>query len=386
MQHSLAGEQMPTIKDVAKQTGLSLATISKYLNGGNVRVENRRAIELAIETLGYRVNRNARSLKTNRTMTVGVVLPTLSVPFFGSVLSALDEHLRKAGYTTFVCSYDFDPQLEIEKLRVLASNNVDGIVLAAQNVSAEQLNAIRDMNGRELPMVLVDRTIPGFVCDSVVIDNLNATYGAVEQLITAGHRRIGIIVGPLDISTAYERMIGYKRALADYGLSIGADAAEPAAGAQNPLILVGTYDTPDESEARSDPRHNLVQIGSYDFESGYRLFNQFMDMDNPPTALCVTNYDMTLGAVTAAHERGVVLGRDIGFVGFDAIDLCRIVSPPLSIIEQPTELMGLRAGEVLLGRLSGSVQDYPQVVRLKSKLHSRICDPGCHRGVNGAAL
>lgn len=99
-----------TIKDVSKYRTVA-ATISKYLNGGNVRDENRKSIDQAIEALGYRVNRNARSLKTNRTMTVGVVMPTLSVPFFGSVISSLDQTLHRAGYTSFVCSYDFDRDL-----------------------------------------------------------------------------------------------------------------------------------------------------------------------------------------------------------------------------------------------------------------------------------
>lgn len=340
---------MATIKDVAKYTGLSLATISKYLNGGNLRAENRIKIEEAVELLGYRVNRNARSLKTSRTMTIGVVMPTMSVPFFGSVLASLDECLREANYTLFVCSYEFDRELELEKLRTLSNNNVDGIVLVAQHIDGGDIERIREASGRNIPIVLVDRTVPNFACDTVVIDNLNATYGATEQLINAGHRRIGIIVGPLDISTGYERMTGYKRALADYGLledggSVRVGDGEPSA---------------------------LVQIGSYDFESGYRLFNTFMDMDAPPTALCVTNYDMTLGAVTAAHERNIVLGQDVGFVGFDAVDLCRIVSPPLSIVEQPTELMGHRAGELLLKRLSGDEQGFPQVFRLKSHMHRR---------------
>lgn len=341
---------MSTIKDVAKLTGLSLATISKYLNGGTVRNENRRRIEAAVNELGYRVNRNARSLKTNRTMTIGVVVPTLSVPFFGSVLSSLDQVLRASGYTSFVCSYDFERNLELEKLRVLCNNNVDGIVLVAQHVSAEELNEIRNSRGQEMPMVLVDRTIPGFTCDSIVIDNLNATYGAVEQLINAGHRHIGIIVGPLDISTANERMIGYRRALEDYGI-----IADVGAGADTEL-----------------PDDGMIQIGRYDFESGYRKFNHFMDMANPPTALCVTNYDMTMGAVTAAHERNITLGKDIGFVGFDAVDLCRIASPPLSIVEQPTELMGQKAGELLLKRMAGEDSAFPQVLRLKSHLHNRI--------------
>lgn len=339
---------MSTIKDVSKHAGVSLATISKYLNGGNVRAENRRRIDAAVEALGYRVNRNARSLKTNRTMTVGVVMPTLSVPFFGSVISALDQTLREAGYTTFVCSYDFDRGLELEKLKVLCNNNVDGIVLTAQYVTAEELNEIRNYRGSEMPIVLVDRTIPGFVCDTIVIDNLNATYGAVEQLINAGHRRVGIIVGPLDISTANERMVGYRRALEDYGI----EADLPRSG--------------------DSANEDLIQIGSYDFESGYRLFNRFMDMEHPPTALCVTNYDMTMGAATAAHERNITLGKDIGFVGFDAVDLCRIVSPPLSIVEQPTQLMGQKAGEILLKRMAGEPLPHPQVIRLKSQLHNRI--------------
>jgi len=340
---------LSTIKDVSKVSGLSLATISKYLNGGNVRDENRQRIDDAVKVLGYRINRNARSLKTNRTMTVGVVMPTLSVPFFGSVLSSLDQTLREAGYTSFVCSYDFDRDLELEKLRVLCNNNVDGIVLAAQHVSANELNEIRNSRGSEMPMVLVDRTITGFVCDSIVIDNLNATYGAVEQLINAGHRHIGIIVGPLDISTANERMVGYRRALEDYGIKIETGL-----------------------RTKSGQSEDLIQIGRYDFESGYRQFNNFMDMETPPTALCVTNYDMTMGAVTAAHERNIILGKDIGFVGFDAVDLCRIVSPPLSIVEQPTQMMGQKAGEILLKRMAGENLPHPQVIRLKSYLHNRI--------------
>ena len=245
-------------------------------------------------------------------------------------------------------SYDFDRDLELEKLRVLSNNNVDGIVLAAQYVSAAELNEIRNARGVEMPIILVDRTIPNFVCDSIVIDNLNATYGAVEQLINAGHRNIGIIVGPLDISTANERMVGYRRALKDYGIA------------------------PDGKTSADGAPGSMIQFGKYDFESGYRLFNHFMDMEQPPTALCVTNYDMTLGAATAAHERNIVLGRDIGFVGFDAVDLCRIVTPPLSIVEQPAELMGQKAGEVLLKRLAGEPLPFPQVIRLKSHLHNRI--------------
>lgn len=324
---------MATIKDVARMTGLSLATISKYINGAKVRPANRVRIEEAIQTLGYRVNRNARSLKTNRTMTIGVVLPTLSVPFFGDMLSSLDAFLRDAGYTSFACCYDFDKALELEKLRMLSNHNVDGVVLIAQDISGAEL---REVTGGETPVILVDRTIPDFESDSIVIDNLNAAYEAVEHLIDCGHSRIGIIVGPQNISTGYERLTGYRRALAAHGI------------------------TADES---------LIRLGAYDFESGHRLFNAFMDMPSPPTALCVTNYDMTVGTMTAAHERGVSLGRDIGFFGFDAVDISRIVTPRLSVVEQPAGLMGRLAGELLLRRIGGDKEGFPEFRRLQPQLH-----------------
>ena len=326
---------MATIKDVAKHTGLSLATISKYLNGGNVRVDNRAAIDEAVRALGYSVNRSAQSLKTNRTHIVGVVMPTLSIPFFGSMYSALDRTFREAGYTTLVASYDFLRELELEKIRMFVSNNVDGIVLIPECATADELTALTAAQGRRVPTLLIDRTIADFPCDNVVIDNLNATYSAVELLINQGHKRIGLISGPLHISTGYERMIGYKRVQEDYGIHVD---------------------------------NELIRIGNYDFESGHRIFNEFLHMDDPPTALCSTNYDMTLGAILSAHEAGIVLGEDMGFVGFDAVQMSRVISPSLPVVEQPTDEMGRRAAELMLSRLSGVSEGYPQLLRLKSRL------------------
>ena len=132
---------MSTIKDVARRTGLSLSTISKYLNGGNVREENRLAIDAAIEELDYSVNVFARSLKANRSMTIGVLLPTISSPFFGRVVAAMEPVLRRSGYECFVCSYDFDREQELKKLEFLARYHVDGIVYVPENVTAGEVRA-----------------------------------------------------------------------------------------------------------------------------------------------------------------------------------------------------------------------------------------------------
>ena len=322
---------MSTIKDIARETGLSLATISKYMNGGHVLDENRRKIDEAIEKLDYKVNYFARGLKTNRSMTVGVLLPTIASPFFGRVVAALDQELRAGGYNSIVCSYDFDPERELEKLRFLVSNNVDGIIFVPEHISAAALSAAAG----ETPVILMDRAIPDFEGDVVVADNLNAIYTAVESLFREHHRRIGIIVGPQDISTAYERMVGYRRVLEDYHIPVDED---------------------------------LIRVGNYDLESGYRLFNELLDLPEPPTAICVTNYDMTIGAITAAHERGVALPEEVGFIGFDNIDLCAIVTPPLPIVEQPMDEMGRTAARIMLRRLGGS-KDPPELFRLKSRLN-----------------
>ena len=190
-------------------------------------------------------------------------------------------------------------------------------------------------------MIFLDRTIEGAVCDTIVVDNLNAVYMATEQLISRGHRRIGLIAGPQSISTARERMTGYRRVLSDYSLPV------------------------DES---------LIVMGDYGMESGSRLFNRLLDMPDPPTAICVTNYDMTIGAITAAHERGVALPRDIDLIGYDNIDLCRIVSHTLEIVEQPMDEMGRAAAELIAARLAGDASPR-KVLRLKARLAKLLVFP-----------
>lgn len=321
---------MPTIKDVARRTGLSLSTISKYLNGGNVREENRRAIDEAVAELGYCVNVFARSLKANRSMTIGILLPTISSPFFGRVVAAMEPVLRRSGYACFVCSYDFDREQELEKLEFLARYHVDGIVYVPERATREQVLT----RVGSIPVVLIDRTLKDAPYDTVVVDNLNAVYMAVEHLLERGHRRIGLISGPQSISTARERTVGYRRVLADYGLPV------------------------DEA---------LIAVGNYDLESGSRLFAQFVDMAQPPTAVFVTNYDMTIGAIMAAHERGICLPDELDFIGYDNVDLCSIVTPRLQIIEQPMDEMGRRAAQLVLERIAGDTSP-AKLLRLKARL------------------
>jgi len=263
-----------TIKDVAKYTGLSIATISKYINGGNVLEKNRILIDDAIEKLGFKVNTIARGLKTNKSMTIGILIPTLENIFCTSIISDIENILIQNGYSTIICDYREDGKMEMEKLDFLIGKMVDGIISMPLSITAEKLNNIID---REIPIVLIDRPVRGANCDTVLVDNLNASYNAVEQLIIHGHKRIGIICGPRDIYTANERLKGYLRVHEDYDMQV--DSA-------------------------------LIKYGDYKMESGYNMLIDLINSDNPPTAVFVTNYEMTLGAVMAINEKNIKIPEE----------------------------------------------------------------------------
>lgn len=321
-----------TIKDVAKYTGLSISTISKYLNGGNVLEPNKELIEKAIRELDFKVNEMARGLKTNRSMTVGVLIPSLENIFFTSIVSHIESILLQEGYSTILCDYKESPELEEKKLHFLLDKMVDGIVMMPL---FDNDDLVKMVIAKGIPIVLIDRLINNITCDVVLVDNLNASYNAVEQLIVNGHRRIGIIVGPNNIYTAQERLKGYIRVHEDYRLKI--DSC-------------------------------LIKYGDYKIQSGYDLLQELMGLDPPPTAIYVTNYEMTIGSIIAINENNIKIPEDLSLIGFDNLDLARVVRPPLSIVVQPVKQIGETAARVLLKRLRNDLSGFPLVARLKTEL------------------
>lgn len=321
-----------TIKDVAKYTGLSIATVSKYINGGNVLEKNRKLIEEAIQVLDFKVNEMARGLKTNRTMTVGVLIPSLENIFFTSIISNVENILLQHQYSTIVCDYRNDHNLEKDKLKFLVNKMVDGIIMVPLGGDVEHIRQVVEKN---IPVVLIDRVVKNIDCDVVLVDNLNAAYDAVEQLIIRRHKRIGIICGPKDIYTTQERLKGYIRAHEDYAMEID---------------------------------YSLVKYGDYEIESGYNLLLELVDMNLPPTAVFVTNYEMTLGVIMAINERNIHIPEELSLIGFDNIQMARVIKPSLSIVVQPMKQIGETAAEILLKRMKGDNSDFPSLYRLKTKI------------------
>ncbi|MBR2420852.1 MAG: LacI family DNA-binding transcriptional regulator [Oscillospiraceae bacterium] len=323
---------MATIKDVARLAGVSVSTISKYLNGGNVLEENAEAIRRAISELDYRVNPFARSLKTQRSKSIGILLPEITPPFFGKVVASLDRTFRENGYHCLISCYSSSHGLERDNLSYLLSNGIDGLIYAPEDLTADEYYELTA--NCSIPMVQMDRMIQGVESDTVLVNNADAVYQAVSQLIRKGHRRIAIITGLKSVYSAKERLVGYLRALSDNGI---------------------LYDD------------NLVLSDRYEFATGYHACDQLMQLDDPPTAIVATNYDFTIGLVTAARERGFNIPDDLDIFGFDCVQICTMMNPPLPVVHQPEDEIGVTAATYLIQRLSGYT-GAPRQTKLKCRL------------------
>lgn len=309
---------MSTIRDVAKRANVSVATVSKYLNGGHVRKQKEQAIQAAVQELEYQINPYAKSLRTRRSMAVGILLPSALTPFFSNMLQSLDFSLRRAGYQTLVSFYRPDHGIEREKLQFLSRAGIDALAYTPENITSSEFQDI--FSASSMPIVLIDRMIAGIEADAVLVDSSTAVYTAIERLIAQQHRRIAIINGPPSVYTAKERMAGYLHALSAHSI-----AYEP----------------------------DYVQSGEYAMRTGYQGFLKLMSLPVPPTAIITMNYDLTLGALTAAQEYSVRIPSEVALFGFDCSDICNVISSPIPIIHQPEQELGSQTAQFLLERING---------------------------------
>ena len=307
-----------TMKDIARRTGLGLATISSYFNGGNVREKNRIKIEEAIEELHYEVNEVARGLKTNATRTIGVVIPELNNTFCAEIITGMEDVLRSHGYATIVCDCRTDKKLEREAVEFLIRRRVDGIINMPVD---EEGNHLKRFQKTGKPIVLIDRKLQGINCDSVLVDNKRAAEDAVRYFIERGHQNIGIIGGPEEVFTAQERMAGYYKALESAGIPVS---------------------------------ESLIWHGDYTIQGGVRGLEELVQNNPEMTAVFVTNYEMTMGAMIGVNELGIRIPEQLSMIGFDNLQFARACNPKLTIVAQPTDGIAKEVAKVMLDRLENT--------------------------------
>ena len=320
-----------TIRDIKRLTGLSLATISKYLNGGNVLPENRVLIENAIDDLGYEVNEIARWLATKKTKTVGVIVFNIQSLFNSTLLSYISASLRQAGYGLLICDSAENPEQESKNIRFLLNKKVDGILIIPVNGEKHDLQLAEEAG---IPVVLLDRPLPGKCC--VKIDNHAAAAEAIELLIRHNHKEIAIIASDSEY-TGFNRYLGYRQAMQAHDYPI---------------------------------RKSFVKIGKASIQFGHQSMLELLKLKRRPTAVFMTNYEITLGGVMAMNESGINCPEDISLLGFDNLILSQIVKPKLTMVVQPMKEMAEKAVEILLKEMeaAGSGIREREVINLPTQI------------------
>lgn len=324
---------MPTITDVAREARVSASTVSHVINETRyVSDEVKQRVHAAMEALNYQPNVIARSLRTRETLTVGVVVSDVTNPFFTSIVRAIEDEVLKQGYSIILCDTDEKPEREQAYLRLLMGRRVDGLIVAPSSGNADLLRSAIESG---LPVVLLDRSVPGLAADVVLSDNESGAFDAVSYLIGMGHRRIGIIAGRLEVSTGADRMAGYVRAIRTHGI--------PA----------------DES---------LIEVAKFKRDIAYDKTMQMLNRAEPPTALFVCNNVMTAGTMAALKAAGKKVPEDISVIGFDDSEWAALMDPPLTVVAQPIVELGTRAAQTLMRRISRGRVKTPRAVVLKPEL------------------
>ena len=323
---------MPTLHDVARAAGVSIATVSATINRtANVSPVLQEKVRQAVMELGYNPDAIARSLKTRTTRTLGLIISDISNPFFTAVIRGIEDVANERGYTLMLCNTDERPEKERAYVQLLQSRRVDGVIMAPVGKREDYEDLGRTMRA---PVVFIDRRVPAHA-DAVVVDNALGAREVVRYLLGLGHRRIGVIAGLPQISTSEERLAGYHQALREAGLT-------------------------------SDPA--LQKVGYSRLEGGYRAALDLLAMPDHPTAIFATNNLMVIGLMRAVAERGLRCPAAISVVGFDDFDWASVFQPRLTTVAQPTYEMGVKAAQLLFSRLGEAREGERQEIILVPSL------------------
>lgn len=328
---------MPTIVDVAKRAGVSIATVSNVIRStARVSPELRERVTTAIRELQYHPNGIARSLKVKQTRMLAMVQPDITNPFFPEIMRGAEDKAFECGYLLVTANTDERIEREQEVFATLRSHRVDGILLApASGTDTHHVqNAIRS----GIALVCMDRALPSIKTDAVLLNNAQGSLECIRHMIAANYKEIAIITGDLKLQTARERLQGYKRALREAGR-----AAHPES----------------------------ILEGDFRQESGYRLAMELLRQRKRPSAIFVCNGVMAMGVLRALDESGVRCPEDIGLATFDDFMEKMTPHPHLTTVCQPSYEIGRRATSLLLDRVEGKLTGPPKTVRIAPTLIKR---------------
>ena len=307
---------MATMKQVAEKAGVSTTTVSHVINNTRVVSEDARERVLSvIQELRYIPSAVARSLKNDRTHTIGMMIPNNSNPYFAELIQGIEDAAFELGYNIILCnSYD-DPKKQAAYIRVLMEKRIDGLILVSSG-SDEDLSQL--LANEVIPKVLVDREVSGVAADLIEADHVQGAYDATRYLISLGHTRIACVAGPDTLLPSGGRVIGYQKALKEAGICLCED---------------------------------YIVNSDFTSEGGFTAFQKLLTMTPKPTAIFASNDLMAIGGICAANQAGVKIPEDLSVIGYDDIALASYSTPPLTTIAQPKYQIGQLTAKTLVDRI-----------------------------------
>ncbi|MFW1156653.1 substrate-binding domain-containing protein [Vibrio parahaemolyticus] len=325
---------MATMKDIAKLAGVSTSTVSHVINKTRFVSEeiSERVNNAAKELNYYAPSALARSLKVNRTKTIGMLVTTSTNPFFGEVVKGVERSCYHKGYSLILCNTEGDNERMRQSINTLLQKRVDGLILMCSSLEGERIDVFERYP--DIPVVVMDWGPMLFTSDKIQDNSLRGGYLAAKYLIDCGHTEIGCITGPLIKHQAQMRYEGYKRAMNEAGLDFNA---------------------------------NWIIESDFECEGGYQAFKKMAERGMLPSSIFVSNDMMAMGVINAANELGIKVPDDLSIIGYDDIHIAKFMSPSLTTIHQPKYRLGQAAVETLVRRLDDKSNE-AQVVQLEPTL------------------
>ncbi|MFW6308814.1 MAG: LacI family DNA-binding transcriptional regulator [bacterium] len=329
---------MVTIYDVAKKAEVSPATVSRVINNkSNVKPETRKRIEEVCEELNYVPNSNAGSLKKKHTKSLGLIIPEISNPFFISILKGFENRAIQSGYNTILCNTAKNTGLEENYIQMILEKRIDGVAISTVSKNHNQLKKIKQ---QDIPLILIDRKIEDFKVDIVCGDSYHGAVKLVNHLIQKGHKNIAMIAGPRHLSTGKERILGYKKALAEANITFKPELLK---------VISSRYQ-------------------GFSRKKAYELTRSLISGNSSFSAIFVANNLMALGAYKALTEAGINVPGDIALVCFDDLSLEFEINPFFTVMKQPAPDMGKTAAEILIDKIEGKNKGKKQKVVFQPEL------------------
>ncbi|ELA6779584.1 substrate-binding domain-containing protein [Vibrio alginolyticus] len=328
---------MATMKDIAKLAGVSTSTVSHVINKTRFVSEeiSERVNNAAKELNYYAPSALARSLKVNRTKTIGMLVTTSTNPFFGEVVKGVERSCYHKGYSLILCNTEGDNERMRQSINTLLQKRVDGLILMCSSLEGERIDVFERYP--DIPVVVMDWGPMLFTSDKIQDNSLRGGYLAAKYLIDCGHTEIGCITGPLIKHQAQMRYEGYKRAMNEAALEFNA---------------------------------NWIIESDFECEGGYQAFKKMAQRGALPSSIFVSNDMMAMGVINAANELDIKVPDDLSIIGYDDIHIAKFMSPSLTTIHQPKYRLGQAAVETLVRKLDEKSTE-AQVVQLEPTLVER---------------